>query len=185
MLIDAGKANARDLGEDRVHLFERAGGKVGVACDIADQVFETNAGVVVKEIFDAVRRDARKLAMVAMGGANDKDDAIASHRSSPPGTSPPSQFAIERFLHRERADILGARPSGLIAPSDLASVAALPTNSPNPMPLHFGKIGAAIALLTVAAFVLWLIFTTFFATEQADQQIERTGAVAFGASQAS
>ena len=45
------------------------------------------------------------------------------------------------------------------------------------MPLHFGKIGAAIALLTVAAFVLWLIVTTFFATEQADQEIERTGAV--------
>jgi hypothetical protein len=52
------------------------------------------------------------------------------------------------------------------------------------MPLHFGKIGAAIALLTVAAFVLWLIFTTFFATEQADQRIERTGAVAFGANEA-
>ena len=53
------------------------------------------------------------------------------------------------------------------------------------MPLHFGKIGVAIALLTVAAFVLWLIFTTFFATEQADQEIERTGAAAFGASLAS
>ena len=51
------------------------------------------------------------------------------------------------------------------------------------MSLHFGKIGAAIALITVAAFVLWLIFTTFFATEQAEQQIDRTGAVAFGASQ--
>jgi len=45
------------------------------------------------------------------------------------------------------------------------------------MPLHFGKIGAAIALLTVAAFVLWLLATTFFATEQADQKIEGTGAV--------
>jgi uncharacterized membrane protein YqiK len=45
------------------------------------------------------------------------------------------------------------------------------------MPLHFGKIGAAIALLTVGAFVLWLIATTFFATEQAEQQLERTGAV--------
>jgi hypothetical protein len=52
------------------------------------------------------------------------------------------------------------------------------------MPLHFGKIGAAIALLTVAAFVLWLLFTTFFATEQADQRIERTGAAAFGANEA-
>ncbi|MGD9502165.1 MAG: hypothetical protein AB7V40_06725 [Methyloceanibacter sp.] len=52
------------------------------------------------------------------------------------------------------------------------------------MPLHFGKIGAAIALLTVAAFVLWLIFTTFFATEQADQELERTGAMTPGTSQA-
>jgi hypothetical protein len=48
------------------------------------------------------------------------------------------------------------------------------------MPLHFGKIGAAIALLTVAAFVLWLIFTTFFATEQAEQKIEQQGAVELG-----
>jgi hypothetical protein len=41
------------------------------------------------------------------------------------------------------------------------------------MPLNFGKIGAAIALITVAAFVLWLIATTFFATEQADQEMNR------------
>jgi hypothetical protein len=53
------------------------------------------------------------------------------------------------------------------------------------MPLHFGKIGAAIALLTVAAFVLWLVFTTFFATEQAEQKIEQTGAIEFGGSSAS
>ena len=45
------------------------------------------------------------------------------------------------------------------------------------MPLHFGKIGAAIALLTVAAFVLWLLVATFFATEQAEQKLERSGAV--------
>ena len=37
------------------------------------------------------------------------------------------------------------------------------------MPLHFGKVFAAIALITVAAFMLWLIVTTFFATEEADQ----------------
>jgi hypothetical protein len=48
---------------------------------------------------------------------------------------------------------------------------------PHRMPLHFGKIFGAIALLTVAAFVLWLIVTTWFATEEADQQIERTGAI--------
>ena len=43
------------------------------------------------------------------------------------------------------------------------------------MPLHFGKIFGAIALLTVAAFVLWLLLTTFFATEEADQKIEGRG----------
>jgi hypothetical protein len=48
------------------------------------------------------------------------------------------------------------------------------------MPLHFGRIGAAIALLTVAAFLLWLIFTTFFATEEAEQKIERTGGIELG-----
>jgi hypothetical protein len=48
------------------------------------------------------------------------------------------------------------------------------------MPLHFGKIGAAIALLTVAAFVLWLVFTTFFATEEAEQRLEPTGAIELG-----
>jgi hypothetical protein len=45
------------------------------------------------------------------------------------------------------------------------------------MPLHFGKIFSAVALLTVAAFVLWLLFTTFFATEQAKEKIEQHGAV--------
>ncbi len=42
-----------------------------------------------------------------------------------------------------------------------------------PMPLHCGKVFAAIALLTVTAFVLWLIVTTWFATEQVDQKIEQ------------
>jgi len=45
------------------------------------------------------------------------------------------------------------------------------------MPLHFGKIFAAISLLTVAPFLLWLLFTTFFATNQADEKIERHGAI--------
>ena len=111
---DCGKANAGDLGEDRVHFFERACGEVGVLGDIADQVFETNAGVVVKKIFDALRREARKLAMVAMSGANDEDDAIRLRRSSTFGGRPPAlTFRHRRFLHprggrtflgRDRAD---------------------------------------------------------------------------------
>jgi len=71
----------------------------------------------------------------------------------------------------------------LIGTFELASVAARVNRFRlGPMPLHFGKLGAAIALLTVAAFVLWLMFTTFFATEQAEREIERTGAVALGLS---
>ncbi len=49
------------------------------------------------------------------------------------------------------------------------------------MPLHFGKIFGAIALLTVAALVAWLLFTTLFATEQAEQKIEKSGAVELNA----
>jgi hypothetical protein len=50
------------------------------------------------------------------------------------------------------------------------------------MPLSFGKIGAAIALLTVAAFVLWLLVTTFFATEQTEETIPPAGAIIFDGS---
>ncbi len=46
------------------------------------------------------------------------------------------------------------------------------------MPLSFGKLGAAIALLTIAAFVFWLIFTYLFASEEAAEEAERTGAIA-------
>lgn len=48
------------------------------------------------------------------------------------------------------------------------------------MPLHFGKVFGAIALLTIAAFIAWLLFTTLFATEQAEEKIEKTGAAGFG-----
>jgi hypothetical protein len=47
------------------------------------------------------------------------------------------------------------------------------------MPLHFGKIFAALALLTIGAFIAWLLFTTLFATEQAEQKIYKTGAADF------
>lgn len=46
------------------------------------------------------------------------------------------------------------------------------------MPLSFGKLGKAIALLIVVAFVLWLVFTYFFATEEvADEEAERISAI--------
>ena len=70
------------------------------------------------------------------------------------------------------------RASRLIAARDLATVLRFrPGNLGLHMPLNFGKIGAVIALITVAAFVLWLIATTFFASEQAEQELEQTGAV--------
>jgi len=36
------------------------------------------------------------------------------------------------------------------------------------MPLHFGKIFALIALLTIVAFVLWQLWIAIFAGETAD-----------------
>lgn len=66
----------------------------------------------------------------------------------------------------------------MIAAGDLATVpGSRPGTSFKHMPLNFGKIGAVVALLTIAAFVLWLIATTFFATEQAEQQLAPTGAL--------
>src|SRR5262245_23477109 len=70
-----------------------------------------------------------------MGGANEEDDAI--RRRSPCALA--GRITTLTVRHRRFPSplkggwsILGAGPSGLIAPSDLASVAALPTNSPSP-----------------------------------------------------
>lgn len=51
------------------------------------------------------------------------------------------------------------------------------------MPLHFSKIFAAIALVTIAAFIFWMIATAFFATEEADQQIEQGEAITLDGAQ--
>jgi hypothetical protein len=46
------------------------------------------------------------------------------------------------------------------------------------MPLSFGIVGKAIAILIIVAFVLWLIFTYLFATEEvADDEAERIGVI--------
>ena len=47
------------------------------------------------------------------------------------------------------------------------------------MPLSFGKIGAFIALFTIAAFILWLLVTSFFASETVEEDAENTGALEF------
>ena len=39
------------------------------------------------------------------------------------------------------------------------------------MPLNFGKLGAAIALITIAAFIGWLLFTSFFASETVEEDV--------------
>jgi hypothetical protein len=46
------------------------------------------------------------------------------------------------------------------------------------MPLHFGKIAAGIALLTVGAFILWLLLGSLLTGERADQQLERASETA-------
>ena len=45
------------------------------------------------------------------------------------------------------------------------------------MPLNFGKVGAALALITVAAFVLWLLFTSFFASETVEEDAGQTSSL--------
>ena len=37
------------------------------------------------------------------------------------------------------------------------------------MPLHFGKVFAFIALLTIAAFILWQIWVAFFVGESVEE----------------
>ena len=41
------------------------------------------------------------------------------------------------------------------------------------MPLSFGPFGKAVAILVIAAFVLWLIFTYMFATEEVAEEAEQ------------
>jgi hypothetical protein len=37
------------------------------------------------------------------------------------------------------------------------------------MPLHYGKVFAGIALLTIAAFILWQVWVAFFAGETVEE----------------
>lgn len=39
------------------------------------------------------------------------------------------------------------------------------------MPLHYGKIFAIIALLTIVAFVLWQLWIGLFASENFDEKV--------------
>jgi hypothetical protein len=43
------------------------------------------------------------------------------------------------------------------------------------MPLSFGAVGKAVVILVVVAFVLWLIFTYMFASEEAAVEAEQIG----------
>jgi hypothetical protein len=45
------------------------------------------------------------------------------------------------------------------------------------MPLSFGAFGKAVAILVIAALVLWLIFTYMFASEEAALEAEQVGAL--------
>ncbi len=45
------------------------------------------------------------------------------------------------------------------------------------MPLSFGPFGKAVAIFVIAAFVLWLIFTYMFTSEEAVVEAEQVGAI--------
>lgn len=45
------------------------------------------------------------------------------------------------------------------------------------MPLSFGAFGKAVAILVMVAFVLWLIVTYMFATEEVAEEAEPVGAI--------
>jgi hypothetical protein len=45
------------------------------------------------------------------------------------------------------------------------------------MPLSFGAFGKAVAILVIAAFVLWLVFTYMFASEEAAIEAEQVGGI--------
>ena len=45
--------------------------------------------------------------------------------------------------------------------------------SETPMPLHLGKIASLVALLTIGAFILWLMFGSILTGERADQDLQR------------
>jgi hypothetical protein len=45
------------------------------------------------------------------------------------------------------------------------------------MPLSFGPLGKAIALLVAVALALWMIYTYVFATDEVADEAEQTGAI--------
>ncbi|MFD0985843.1 hypothetical protein [Methyloligella solikamskensis] len=50
------------------------------------------------------------------------------------------------------------------------------------MPLHFGKVGALIAIATITAFLLWLMFGAFFEGETVEDGAAMLGAKPVAAS---
>ena len=43
------------------------------------------------------------------------------------------------------------------------------------MPLHLGKIAGLIAILTIGAFILWLLFGSIVTGERADEAVQQGG----------
>ena len=43
------------------------------------------------------------------------------------------------------------------------------------MPLHLGKVAGLIAILTIGAFILWLLFGSIITGERADQDVQQGG----------
>jgi hypothetical protein len=43
------------------------------------------------------------------------------------------------------------------------------------MPLHLGKVAGLIAILTIGAFILWLLFGSIITGERADEAAQQGG----------
>jgi hypothetical protein len=69
----SGDRDISEFGEDGFDLYERIDRRSGVACGCADQILQIVAGEFVKQKFQAGRREACELAIVAMGGAHQKN----------------------------------------------------------------------------------------------------------------
>ena len=171
--------------EDALDLVEGIGGAGARLLGPGDQLLDWRARAVVEAKVDPRWVKPLELAMVTVGGADHQHGALGGRGWTACAWRPAVDLSHARFLC-PKTD--GARvydneggKARLIGSFDFATVPASARTGPRSMPLHFGKVFAAIALLTVAAFVLWLLFTTFFATEQAEQKIEQSGALELGA----
>ena len=147
--IVVGAENCADLpavgaGEDAVDLGIRIGGACARLFRSGDKLLNARAGTIVEAKVDARRGEPLQLAMIAMRGADHEHGAL---RRSGLACAPP----LTRRMHFPgRIAGMGLCQQGRQSQIDrelrLRYCPRLGKDSPRSMPLHFGKIFAAIAL---------------------------------------